>query len=309
MPLVVRNARLRFATMILSWAVVCVATLATHAPAKAAVPERGVLRSERSLASALNTRNMRALGRLLDAEFTFTDTDGKVHGRSDLLHDPSALANANGEEKDVQTHFYGTVETILGSHHGARFLHVWVRRHSGWKAFVALDTIVTPASRASVELAAGNGTCDNPCQHVPYSPVTKMDKQILAAWQKTKMEEWHYDADGWDKDIGKEFLIINNTTMRNKTERMVIARKQQADKKGAPGDPITAMRIFDFGPAAAVMLSDHVPYRGGKPYHNVRVVVRRENQWQLVISQQTSVKDAAPVAAVASPQEKSTTKP
>jgi hypothetical protein len=307
MAVVVRNAKRGFASMILPGAVVCVATLAMPGPATARDP--GVLHSERSLASALHSGNTRALARLLDAEFTFTDTDGKIHGRSDLLHDPSALANTSGGDKDVQTHFYGTVETILGSHHGARFLHVWVRRRSGWKTFVALDTIVTPAPRASVELAAGNGTCDNPCQHVPYSPVTTMDKQILAAWQKTKMEEWHHDADGWDKDIGKEFLIINNTTMRNKAERMVIARKQQADKVGAPGDPITAMRIVDFGPAAAVMVSDHVPYRGGKPYHNVRVVVRRDGRWQLVISQQTSVKDATPVAAVGSPQEKSTAKP
>jgi hypothetical protein len=307
MAVVVRNAKRGFASMILPGAVVCVATLAMPGPATARDP--GVLHSERSLASALHSGNTRALARLLDAEFTFTDTDGKIHGRSDLLHDPSALANTSGGDKDVQTHFYGTVETILGSHHGARFLHVWVRRRWGWKAFVALDTIVTPAPRASVELAAGNGTCDNPCQHVPYSPVTTMDKQILAAWQKTKMEEWHHDADGWDKDIGKEFLIINNTTMRNKAERMVIARKQQADKVGAPGDPITAMRIVDFGPAAAVMVSDHVPYRGGKPYHNVRVVVRRDGRWQLVISQQTSVKDATPVAAVGSPQEKSTAKP
>jgi hypothetical protein len=87
--------------------------------------------------------------------------------------------------------------------------------------------------------------------------------------------------------------------MRNKAERMVIAKKQQADKVGAPGDPVTKMQIFDFGPTAAVIFTDHVPYRGGKPYHNVRVAVKRDGRWQLVISQQTSVKDAAPVPAVA----------
>lgn len=277
-----------------------VAALPIHGPAAAADNEQTVLRADRSLSTALDKGNKASIAALLDAQFTFTDTDGNIHSKADVLHDPSGLAKMNGDETDVQTHFYGTVETVLGSHHGARFLRIWVKHPSGWKAFVSLDTVVTPAAHASVELAAGSGTCDNPCQHVPYTPVTKMDKDILATWQKTKMEEWHYDADGWNKDIGEEFLIINNTTMRNKAERMVIAKKQQADKVGAPGDPITKMQIYDFGPGAAVIISDHVPYRGGKPYHNIRVIVMRDGRWQLVISQQTNVKDAAPVPAVAS---------
>lgn len=278
----------------------CLSATTLAARAAAADSEADALHADRAMAAALEAKNQAAVAGLLDAGFTFTDSDGKVHNELDTLRDLSRLAAMNGDETDVQSHFYGSVETVLGSHRGARFLRVWVKRRSGWKLFVALDTIVTPAAHASVEVAAGNGDCDNPCRHVPYKPVTKMDKDILATWQKTKMEEWHYDADGWDKDIADEFLIINNTTMRTKAERMVIARKQEADKVGAPGDPITKMQIFDFGPNAAVMISDHVPYRGGKPYHNVRVIVWREGRWQLVISQQTSVKDAAPVTPVAS---------
>jgi len=278
----------------------CLVTTTLAAYAAAADTEEAALRADRLLTAALADHNKAAVAGLLDASFTFTDSNGKAHTEVDTLRDLSGLAAMNGDETEVQTHFYGTVETVLGSHHGARFLRIWVRRRSGWRLFVALDTIVTPAARASVEVAAGNSDCDNPCRHVPYKPVTKVDKEILATWQKTKMEEWHYDADGWDKDIADEFLIINNTTMRTKAERMVIARKQQADKVGAPGDPITKMQIFDFGPKAAVMISDHLPYRGGRPYHNVRVIVWRDGRWQLVISQQTSVKDAAPVAPVAS---------
>jgi hypothetical protein len=275
------------------------AILSTTFPAAAADNEQAALRADHALSQALGKNDKDAVSQLLDAKFEFTDTDGKVHGKPDVLGDLSGLANMNGEESAVETHFYGNVETVLGAHHGARFLRIWVKRPAGWKAFVALDTVVTPAPHASVEVAAGSGDCDNPCKTVPYTPTTKMDKEILAAWQKTKMEELHYDADNWDKDIGSEFYIINNTTMRNKAERMVIARKQQADKVGAPGDPVTKMQIFDFGPTAAVIFTDHVPYRGGKPYHNVRVAVKRDGRWQLVISQQTNVKDAAPVPAVA----------
>jgi hypothetical protein len=275
------------------------AILSTTCPAAAADNEQAALRADHALSQALGKNDKAAVSQLLDAKYEFTDTDGKIHNKPDVLGDLSGLATMNGDESAVETHFYGTVETVLGAHHGARFLRIWVKRPAGWKALVALDTVVTPAPHASVEAAAGAGDCDNPCKTVPYTPATKMDKEILAAWQKTKMEELHYDADNWDKDIGAEFYIINNTTMRNKAERMVIAKKQQADKVGAPGDPVTKMQIFDFGPTAAVIFTDHVPYRGGKPYHNVRVAVKRDGRWQLVISQQTTVKDAAPVPAVA----------
>jgi hypothetical protein len=196
----------------------------------------------------------------------------------------------------VQTHFYGRVETVLGVHHNARFLRIWVKRSAGWREFVDLDTPISPKTApASVEMAAGQGDCENPCRTVPYKPTTAMDKAILADWQKTKMEEWHPDAVDWPMHIADEFLIINNTTMRNKPERVAIAQKQQAAGVGTPGDPITFMEIHDFGDDAAVMISHHVPHRGGKPYYNVRVWTLRDGRWQLAVSQQSSIQSAAAV--------------
>jgi hypothetical protein len=93
-------------------------------------------------------------------------------------------------------------------------------------------------------------------------------------------------------------MIINNTTIRTRAERVAIARKQQAAGIGAPGDPIMTMEIDDFGDNAAVMISQHFPYRGGKPYRNVRVWVLRDGRWQLAISQQATIQSAAPLPAV-----------
>jgi hypothetical protein len=47
------------------------------------------------------------------------------------------------------------------------------------------------------------------------------------------------------------------------------------------------------------MISNHFPYRGGKPYYNVRVWVLRDNRWQLGLSQQSTIQNAAPLPAVA----------
>jgi hypothetical protein len=137
---------------------------------------------------------------------------------------------------------------------------------------------------------------------VPYTPKSQMDKDILAAWQRTKMLEWNPDAEQWATFIADEFMIINNSTVRNKEQRAAIARHQQEAGVGAPGDPVVSMRIYDFGNSAAVMTSQHMPYRGGKPYNNVRIWVLRDNRWQLALSQQVTIQSGAAAPAVASRQ-------
>jgi hypothetical protein len=116
------------------------------------------------------------------------------------------------------------------------------------------------------------------------------------------MLEWKPDAAQWATFIADEFMIINNTTIRNKDQRVAIAKRQQESGTGAPGDPVTAMRIYDFGTNSAVMTSQHTPYRGGRPYTNVRIWVLRDGRWQLALSQQVAIQSAATVPAVASKQ-------
>jgi hypothetical protein len=245
----------------------------------------------------------KAVGAVLDRRFIWTDVEGKTLSRREALKAFPALAAANQGDGDVQTHFYGRVLSVRGSHDNARFLRVFVKRRHGWKAFVLLETpVAASAGPASVEQAADAGDCDNPCRTVPYAPRTPLENDILAAWQRTKMLEWKPDAAQWANFIADEFMIINNTTVRNKEERIAIAKRQQDAGIGAPGDPVTSMRIYGFGTKSALMISQHTPYRGGKPYTNVRIWVLRDNRWQLALSQQVAIQSATPVAAVASRQ-------
>jgi hypothetical protein len=259
--------------------------------------------ADRNFISSLAKADTKALGGLLDRRFAFIDRDGRTYPRRDWLKDLPRLAATNEPDNEVETHFYGRMLTVRGTHDDSRFLRVLVKRRQGWKAILAMETPVASAQEpASVERSAGAGDCDNPCRSVPYVPKRQMDKDILAAWQKTKMLEWKPDAAQWENFIADEFMIINNTTARNKQERVAIARRQQEAGVGTPGDPVTAMRIFDFGSSSALMISQHVPYRGGKPYTNARVWTLRDNRWQLALSQQVTVQSAAPLAAIASKQ-------
>jgi hypothetical protein len=286
-----------FLTRVLIVAVVYGGVLASGPMGRVAAgdeAEQAALQADQSLVSALGKPDKTETGKLLDADFVWTDADGKSRNRAEVLGDLPTYTTDNQGDENVQTHFYGQVETVLGVHHNARFLRVWVKRPTGWKEFVELDTPISARTAPpSVEAAPSQGNCENPCRTVPYEPATAMDKTILADWQKTKMEEWHPDAVDWPMHIADEFLIINNTTMRNKQERVAIAQKQQAAGVGTPGDPITAMEIHDFGNNAAVMISHHVPHRGGKPYYNVRVWTLRDGRWQLAVSQQSTIQSAA----------------
>jgi hypothetical protein len=259
--------------------------------------------ADRAFTLNLGKGNQRAIGAMLDRRFTWTNTEGTTRSRRDTLKDLAALASANVGDSEGQANFYGRVLTVRGIHDNARFLRVFVKRRHGWKAFLLIETpIAAGGAPASVERAAGAGDCDNPCRTVPYVPKTSMDKDILAAWQKTKLLEWKPDAAQWATFIADEFMIINNTTIRNKEERVAIAKGQQETGTGAPGDPVTAMRIYDFGTSSAIMVTRHAPYRGGQPYTNVRVWVLRDDRWQLALSQQVAIQSAAPAPAVASNQ-------
>ncbi len=290
-----------FVTRALIAGIVCGGFLATGPIGRAtavADTEQAALQADHALLSALGKADKSAAGKLLDADFVWTDTDGKSRKKMEVLGDLPAYAADNQGDEIVQTHFYGQVETVLGVNRDARFLRIWVKRPAGWREFVELETPISSGTApASVEAASGKGDCENPCRTVPYKPTTAMDKAILADWQKTKVEEWHPDAVDWPMHIADEFLIINNTTMRNKPERVAIAQKQQAAGVGTPGDPITSMEIHDFGDNAAVMISHHVPHRGGKPYYNVRVWTLRDGRWQLAVSQQSTIQSAAAVPA------------
>ena len=170
----------------------------------------------------------------------------------------------------------------------------------GWELFVDLDTPTVSERRAPAPArpdAGAVGDCDNPCRTLPYKPTTEADKAVLAEWQKTKVDEWHPNADDWATHIADEFMIINNGSARNKPDRVALAKKEQAEGIGAPGAPILAMKMYDFADAV-VMISHHVPYQGGKPYYNVRVFVNRDGHWPLVWSQQTTIQSATPAPPV-----------
>jgi hypothetical protein len=291
--------RLISSTIAIGFAVVLAVVLPPRGATAADTDEQVAIAADQAFLAALARHDNKTAAAMLHPDLSWITAEGELLARAGTVAALGTVAASAKQEADVQRHFYGRLATVRGAHDGMRFLRVWAQAGRKWWLFAMIDTPVVPSERASVEAQQGGGECDNPCRTVPFKPKTAMDKAILATWQETKMIEWKPNAAAWARDIGEEFMIVNNTTIRTRAEREVIARRQEASGVGTPGDPILTMSIRDFGKDAAVMLSRHVPVRGGKPYNNIRVWVLRDNRWQLTISQQSQIKSAAPLPAVA----------
>ena len=253
-----------------------------------------MLQADHSLADAIAKGDKSGVGKLLDSDFAWTDTDGKTQDKAKTLENLGALATDSQGEADIKTIHYSQLEIVSGTRHNARFVRIWVKRPAGWRAFVDMDTPIPPEAREGNGGQSRGGDCVNPCKTVPYRPKTENEKAALAEWQVTKVDEWKAIGDDWGNHVADEFRIINNGSDRDKPDRVALALKQQKAGAGAPGAPILTMNMYDFGDTV-MMITTHVPYQGGKPYYNVRVFVHRNNHWLISWSQQTTIQAAAPM--------------
>jgi hypothetical protein len=261
--------------------------------------EQAAIEAHRAFLASLAKGDPKAAGAALDRRFTWTDVAGRTLTRRETLEQLSALAAAHRGDRDVEARFYGRLLRVSGRRDDARFLRVFVQRRHGWKAISVLETpIAAGAGPAAVEPSAAGG-CDNPCRSVPYTPKTAMEKDILAAWQRSKLLEWQPDAAQWASFIADECMFVSDAAVHTKDERVATAKRRQDAGIATPGDPVGAMRIYGFGTGSALMVSRHIQNRGGKPFTAARIWVLRDGRWQLAWSQQVAIRSAAPVAAMA----------
>jgi hypothetical protein len=261
--------------------------------------EQAASEAHRAFLAGLAKGDPKAVGAALDRRFTWTDIAGRTLTRRETLEQLHALAAAHRGDRDVEASFYGRLLRVSGRGDDARFLRLFVKRRHGWKAIAVLETpIAAGAGPAAVEPSAA-GDCDNPCRSVPYTPKTAMEKDILAAWQRSKLLEWQPDAAQWASFIAEECMFISDAAVHTKDERLAIAKRRQDAGIATPGDPVVAMRIYGFGTGSALMVSRHVQSSGGKPITAARIWVLRDGRWQLAWSQQVAIRSATPVAAMA----------
>ena len=259
--------------------------------AVAAEVNQAVVDADHAFVQALNKKDKAALGKLLDADFTWTNTEGKTVGRSAALGNLSSLAGGNPADAEVKEITFGEVGEVTAISGKTHVLRVWVKRPAGWRLLVS--HAATLAEKGHTGTAAERGTeCVNPCKTIPYKPKNAAERGVIASWQALETAVTNHESQNWGPHVADEFMLVSsgNDHPLNRKDRMDILDKQKKAGTGSAPAPLVSARMYDFG-NTVVMTSLHQS-PGGKPTHVTRIWINRDGRWLLAYSQQTAVQAA-----------------
>jgi len=232
-----------------------------------------------------------ALGKMLDAQFTWTDSEGKTIAAEEVLRavPKDVMGDESGAEVSERT--YGQVGAVQASLGKVHVLRMWVQRPGGWKLLVYHE--VKQLEQPSTSAGSGVKECENPCKMVPFQPANEAEAAIIASWQALETGVTAHDAEAWAPHIAEEFVQIssNSDHVISKAGRMETLNKQKASGVGSAPAPLVSAKMFDFDDAV-IMTCLHQPY-SGKPIHVSRLWIKRDGKWIMSISYQTTIQAAA----------------
>src|SRR6267142_3900313 len=257
----------------------------------AAEGDPAVIQADRAFAQAVAKGDAAAIGKVVDAEFTWTDAGGKTLTREEVLRavPKDALGDESGVEVSERT--YGQVGAVNASRGKVHILRMWVQRPGGWRLLVYHE--VKQLEQPSTSAGSGVQDCENPCKMVPFQPANEAEQAIIASWQALETGVTAHDAEAWAPHIAEEFVQIssNSDHVISKAGRIETLNKQKASGGGSAPTPLVSAKMFDFGDAV-LMTCLHQPY-SGKPIHVSRLWIKRDGKWIMSISYQTTIQSAA----------------
>jgi hypothetical protein len=287
---------------------ICLATWAPKEAITLADDSAGtadVSQADTALQLALKKKDAKAVGAMLDQQFTWTTESGQTLTSAQFLKDATAgTAVGDTEYNNVKTRDYGKLAVVTGvgkrtGHSGTFFARVWVKRSDGWLLFTHQDTPILEkkpsikTASAAAKGGAAESDCENPCKTVPYEPKTASQKEVLKAYQTVEASVVGHDAKTWAYYVADEFVGIGRQYTGIPDEKALrvgqigIAYNRVSIPKMLHGE------AFVFGDAA-IIIADHQPV-GEQPYHVIRVWVNRDGRWQLFHRQETTIKGASTV--------------
>ncbi len=237
------------------------------------------------LLSAAAGRDASALDGLLDAEFTWTGSDGQVHPRADVLRSCPRPAGQDGAE--VAIRLYGEVGVVTSARENVHAMRIFARRDNAWRALLYHEVTYTPGA-AGGHVSPAEVDTSNPCLFIPYTPRSAAERDLIESWQALERAVVAGRGDDWAPHVADEFVVVGNQRIQTKAER-----RAAVNKGGAAPPALVSARMFDFGDTM-VMTAVHQPHGPRKPTQCSRVFVKGDPVWQMAISYQTTIQAAAP---------------
>lgn len=245
-----------------------------------------LLAADRALVTALAKRDVAAAAALLDDDFGWIDSQGRLLSKQEAVHElPQPPFAETGLIPVI--HRYDQVATVVVERDKLFVLRIWVRRAQGWRLLILHGV---SQHGAAAPHGPGRKDWDNPCRTLPYEPRNQDEHECLAAWQRLETAVMQGDAEAWAEYVADEFLVLGPTRRHSKADRKaVIAEQKRTDTHSAPS-PLVSARMFGF-PDAMVMACEHQPFHG-KAARVSRVFVKRDGLWLMAVSFQTTRQDA-----------------
>jgi ketosteroid isomerase-like protein len=259
-------------------------------PVSAASDDQEVLQTDHDFLQAAAKADKATVAKLLDADFTWTDAEGKTQSRAEILK--SMPKPALGEESGarVEQRTYGQVGAVMSSREKVHVLRIWVKRAAGWRVLVYHEVALSQQSAAGS--GPGVSDCQNPCKTLPFKPKSEAEQAIVASWQALETGVTNHDAAAWAPHIADDFVMLSsaNDHPMSKSDRIATLNLQKQTGHGSAPAPLVSAHMFDFGDAV-VMTCLHEPYTG-KPVHVSRLWIKRDGHWIMSISYQTTIQAA-----------------
>lgn len=246
--------------------------------------ERAVRTVDQALLTAISENDVRALGRLTDPQFSWTDSDGKTYSRADVRRALPRVADQR--QAAAKVFFYGRVAMVRSNRDNVYALRIFVKRGKNWRALVYHEVTANPPPPSVAGSAApAVAPCENPCKTLPYKPRNAAESAMIRSWQELETAVSVGKGADWAPHAADEFFVVNNSRVQDKAARIAAVNRGAASPA-----PLTSATLYDFGDAI-VMIADHQP-DSGKPYHVSRIWVKRDGLWQMAVSFQNTVQSA-----------------
>jgi hypothetical protein len=248
--------------------------------------DQALLQADRAFLEAVDKTDKAALSNLLDADFTWTDSDGNTQTRAQVLQDLPKLGAGDEGGAEVKSYTYAEVGVIEANRGKAHALRVWVKRPAGWREIV-YQTVNSLDAPPSFTPGAGNN-CENPCKSVPFKPKDEREREVIAAYEHLESAAVVHDAAKFSACVGEEFAAASSNGDKMFDKRTRMADFNRSKMGGVAPTPLVSARMFEFG-NTVIMTSLHRPDRG-RPLHVTRVWVKRDGKWVETVSYQTAIK-------------------
>ena len=267
----------------------------TTRPAAAADDE--VVTADRAVTAAFEKGDKAVINKWVDPEFTWIDTDGIMWPLREALEaGVKPLVPSSGDIKVIE-HKYGNVVWIQDNLDKNYAAHTWVKGNKGgWKLLQTSEIAVKERDYKAVRPTYAV-PCINPCEYVPYKPLTANEKASLAGWSEQESGK----PGMWAKHIADNFDQRAVSTYggprapKSQMVAMIAKAQEEAAAKHQPEVatvPFLWSRWWDMG-SAVVMISVQPTY-GERAYWASRVFAPLNGTWMMMESYHIYI-DAAPV--------------